>query len=150
MYNEEYSSLVTAILAVKHDEPIWRKEAGEVVESEEDAFGCKSELALIHSEWLVFVDEVGSNTPQTKDGNVGGQIYLCTKDGHPQNCATTKDAIFTLLGFTAANRKPLMCAIIFTTKTLKDEQKTGFDPFVEWIGGKEDIGQNTVEGKALP
>jgi hypothetical protein len=76
---------------------------------------------LIHPEWLVFVDEVSSNTLQTKDGNVVGQTYLCTKDGHPQNCAATKDAHFTLLGFTAANGKPLMCAIIFAAKALKDE-----------------------------
>jgi hypothetical protein len=87
---------------------------------------------------------------QTKDGNIGGQTYLCTKDGLAQNRAATKDAHFTILGFTAANGKPLVCAIIFAAKTLKDEWKTGFNPFVEWIGDEEDIDKNVGEGKALP
>jgi hypothetical protein len=73
-----------------------------VVELEEQAFGLKSPYELIHPDWLLFVDEVGSNTSQAKDGNVGGQFYLCSVDGRPQQCAATKDAHFTMLGFTAA------------------------------------------------
>jgi hypothetical protein len=41
---------------------------------------------------LIFKDEVGSNTLQAKDGQVGGQTYLCSVDGRPQNQAATKDA----------------------------------------------------------
>jgi hypothetical protein len=50
----------------------------------EQAVGLQSEYELIHPEWLVFVDEVGSNTSQTKDGHVGGETYLCAADGRPQ------------------------------------------------------------------
>jgi hypothetical protein len=50
------------------------------------------------SEGLVFVNEVDFNISQAKDGNVGGQTYLCTKDDCPQNWAATKDACLTLLG----------------------------------------------------
>jgi hypothetical protein len=103
MYNEVYSHLVTSGLAVKHAEPVWRNETGDVVPCEKDAFGLKSAYELIHPEWLVFVDEVGSNTSQAKDGAVGGQTYLCTKDGRPQQRAATKDCHFMVLGFTAAN-----------------------------------------------
>jgi len=88
---------------VKHDTSYWRNEAGEVVELEKDAVGCKSLYELIHPDWLVFVDEVGSNTSQAKDGNVGGERFLCTKEGRPQNRAATKDEHYTMLGFTAAN-----------------------------------------------
>jgi hypothetical protein len=78
--------------------------------------GLKSPYKIIHQDWLVFVNEVGSNTSQAKDGDIGGQIYLCSRDGQPQQCATMKVAHFTVLGFTAANGVPLMCAIIFAAK----------------------------------
>ena len=75
MYNEVYSNLVASRLAVKHDDAVWRNAAGDVV-PENESLGCQSAYELIHPEWLVFVDEVGSNTSQTKDGRVGGQTYL--------------------------------------------------------------------------
>ncbi len=82
-------------MAGKHYEPVWRNAAVDIV-AEEEAFGCKSLYEFIHPEMLVFVDEVGSNTSQTKDGLVGGQTYLCTKEGQPQQKAATKDAYFTM------------------------------------------------------
>jgi hypothetical protein len=72
MYNELYSSPVTAGLAEKHDEPVWRNAAGDIV-AEEEALGHKSAYELLHPEMFVFVDEVGSNTSQTKNGHVGRQ-----------------------------------------------------------------------------
>jgi hypothetical protein len=137
MYEEVYTHLVTAGLVVKHSDAIWQNEAGDVVPYGKDGFGCESSYELKYPEWLAFMDEVGSNTSQAKYGNVGGQTYLCTKDGHPQNWAATKDTHFTLLGFTAANGEPLICTIIFTAKTLKDQWKVAFDPFVEWIGEED-------------
>ncbi len=132
----DIQNLCTVGMACEHPEPVWRDENGKVVESKEEAFGCKSEFELIHPEHLIFVDEVGSNTFQTKDGQVGGQTYLCTADGRPQNRAATKDAHFTVLGFTVATGEPLLCAIIFAAKTLKQEWVTGFDPFAEWVWKK--------------
>jgi hypothetical protein len=32
---------------------------------------------LVKPEYLVFVDEVGNNTNQEKDGNIGGEKFLC-------------------------------------------------------------------------
>jgi hypothetical protein len=72
MYNEVYNSLVTAGLAVKHKTPVFQNEAREV-DTEENAVGCESSFKLIHPSWLVFVDEVGSNTLQAKDGSIGGE-----------------------------------------------------------------------------
>jgi len=146
MYNKVYSHLVSTGLAVKHDEPVWCNEAGEAVSCERDAFGMKSAYKLIHPEWLVFIDEVGSNTSQSKDGAIGGQTYLCTKDGRPQNRAATKDAHFTVLGFTAGNGEP----IIFAAKTMREEWALGYDPFVEWIGKEDDVSNNVGEGRAMP
>jgi hypothetical protein len=62
MYNKVYFHLVSTGLAVKHDKLVWGNEAGEDVSCERVAFGMKSAYKLIHPEWLVFIDEVGSNT----------------------------------------------------------------------------------------
>jgi len=150
MYDEVYTSLVSSGLAVKHDEALLRNASGEVVSCEKDAAGLESMYELIHPEWLIFVDEVGSNTSQAKDGAVGGQTYLCSKTGRPQQRAATKDAHFTVLGFTAASGEPLMCAIIFSGKTMKEEWRLGFDPFAEWIGEENDVNANMGEGKSMP
>jgi hypothetical protein len=85
MYEEVYTALVASGLAVKHETSYCRNDGGEIVELENDAFGCQSSYELIHPDWLVFVDDVGNNTSQAKDGNVGGQTFLCGKDGRPQN-----------------------------------------------------------------
>jgi hypothetical protein len=81
MYQEMYQNLCSAGIACEHSEPVWRDANGKVVEKKEEAFGCKSEFELIHPDHLIFVDEVGSNASQTKDGQVGGQTYLCMVDG---------------------------------------------------------------------
>jgi hypothetical protein len=121
MYIEVCSQLVETGLAVKHQEQVCRDGNGDVVDDESAAVGLKSEYELIHSGWLIFVDEVGSNTSQTKDGQVGGQKYLCETDGCPQQRAAVKDSHFTILGFMAASGQPLMCAIIFSAAKMKDE-----------------------------
>jgi hypothetical protein len=81
MYQEIYKNLCSAGIACEHPEAQWRDKNGEIVETEEQAFGCKSQYELIHQGHLIFVDEVGNNTSQAKDGQVGGQTYLCSKDG---------------------------------------------------------------------
>jgi hypothetical protein len=45
--------------------------------------------------------------------------------------AATKDAHFTVMGFTVASGDPVMCAIIFAAKVFKDEWRTGVDLFAE-------------------
>ncbi len=77
MYEEVYIALVASGLAVKHETSYWRNEGGEIVELEHNAFGYQSNCELIHLDWLVFVDEVGNNTSQAKDGNVGDQFFVC-------------------------------------------------------------------------
>jgi hypothetical protein len=150
MYDEIYKDFCNGGIAVEHPEAMWRNEKGEVVELEEQAFGLKSSYELIHPDWLLFVDEVGSNTSQAKDGNVGGQLYLCSVDGRPQQRAATKDAHFTVLGFTAASGEPVMCAVIFAAKTFRDEWRTGFDPFAAWVGEPDDVAANCGNGKQYP
>jgi len=149
MYEEIYKNLCGAGLACKHPEPLWRDENGEVV-TEEKAYGLASKDELIHPDWLLFVDECSSNTSQSKDGQVGGQVFLCSKDGRPQQRAATKDAHFTVLGFTAASGEAVMCAVIVAAKTFKPEWRTGFDPFAEWVGREENIEADSGDNKQYP
>jgi hypothetical protein len=148
MYTEVYKDLCSAGLACEHEEPVWRNAEGEIVESEADAFGLKSKFELIHPDMLIFVDELGCNTNQKQDGD--NEKYLCPKSGRPQQRSATKDSHFTVLGFTAADGNPLMCAIIFAAKSLREEWVSGFDPFSEWVGDENNLAENCGEGKQYP
>jgi len=81
---------------------------------------------------------------------VGGETYLCAADGRPQQRTATKDAHFTVLGFTTASGMPLMCAIIFAAAELKPEWASGFDSSAEWIGEENETERNMGEGKVFP
>ena len=91
------------------------------------------------------MDEVGSNTTQAKDGNVGGEKRLSATGQRPQILLkATKDSNFTVLGFTAANGMPLICAIIFAAKEMEESWVLGFDPSADLIGDENDVARNTV------
>jgi hypothetical protein len=63
---------------------------------------------VIQPDRLLFLDEVGSNTLQTKDGkNVGSQKLSCKASQQPQTQAATKFSPFTVLGFNVATGIPL-------------------------------------------
>jgi len=81
MYQEIYKNLCSTGIACEHPEAQWRDKNGEVVETEEEAFGCKTRYELIHPDHFIFVDKVDNNTSQAKDDQVGGQTFLCSKDG---------------------------------------------------------------------
>jgi len=110
----------------------------------------KSEYFLLHPEKLLFVDEVGNNTSQANDGNVGGEKFLCFAGGRPQQRANMKDAHFTVLGFTAATGEPVMCCIIFACKELEPMMVQGLDPFATWEGDELDIEKKSGPGKRHP
>ena len=74
-----YSEIVASGITAKLDTPMWLNKAGDVVEYEELAFGKKTQFMLLHPRKLLFVDEVGSNTSQAKDGHCGGDRFLHSK-----------------------------------------------------------------------
>ncbi len=150
MYNEVYEAMVEAGIASKLDTPTWFDKSGNIVEEEGDAFGLQSKYILLRPDKLLFVDEVGSNTSQAKDGNIGGEKFLCSSGGRPQQRANTKDAHFTVLGFTTASGNAVMCCIIFAAKELDPLWVQGLDPFAEWEGGELEVRKNTGKGKRHP
>ena len=96
------------------------------------------------------MDEVGSNTTQAKDGNVGGEKRLSATGQQPQIRSATKDSHFTVLGFTAANGMPLICAIIFAAKDMEESWELGFDPTTDLIRNKNNVAGKTGRGRRYP
>jgi len=63
-------------IAKKLKQPAWFTQEGSIVQLEELSFGLKSQYKLRHPDKFIFVDEVGSNTSQTKDSHYGGEKHL--------------------------------------------------------------------------
>jgi hypothetical protein len=89
----------------------------------------KTQYSLLNPEYLVMVDEVGENISQKGDGNAGRQNFMVANDMRAQVRNSFKDNHFTVLGFTAANGHPSMCAIIIIAESkLKVTDVTGYNP----------------------
>ena len=80
MYTEVYEEMVSGRVAHKLDAPVWLNKRGEILELEGKSFSLKTEYLLHHPRKLIFVDKVGSNTLQTKDGNYGGEKFIIPND----------------------------------------------------------------------
>ena len=150
MYADIYKEMVMGKIAEELEQEVWFDKEGDVVETEGEAFGLQTKYKLTRPDKLLFVDEVGSNTSQAKDGQIGGEKFLVNAAGRPQQRSALKDAHFTVLGFTAADGYPVMCAIIFAAKQLEIGWVQGLDPFAEWIGTPDNIPANTGPGKRYP
>jgi hypothetical protein len=143
MYEEVYKQMVECGVASKVSTKVHVDKSGSIVESESDGFGLPTQYLMHRPDKVLFVDEVGSNTSTTKDGNVGGEKFLCHISARPQIRAATKDSHFTVLGFTAANGQPVMCSVIFSAKSLCEEWVIGFNASAPWIGADDDVDGNT-------
>jgi hypothetical protein len=128
MYDDVYERLWEAGIAEKLDEAVWRDKDNNIVETQAEAYGRKTKYSLLHPEYLVMVDEVGENISQKGDGNAGGQKFMVASDMRAQIRNSFKDNHFTVLGFTAANGHPTMCAIIIAASKLKVTDVTGYNP----------------------
>ena len=87
MYREVYKDMVKGGIAVRLlDNKVFMSKEGEAVE-ENDAnrLGLATRYKVVRPDRLLFVDEVGSNTLQTKDGSVGGERFLCEALQRPQH-----------------------------------------------------------------
>ena len=94
MYEEVYSEMVAGGIAMKLDTPVWLSSVGKIVKSKEEAFGMKTKFILNHPHKLLFVDEVGSNSSQAKDGSCGGEKFLVPNKLRPQIKSACKDTLY--------------------------------------------------------
>ena len=75
MYELIIEELCLAGVAEELDTPKWMDMNGKEVD-EELAYGCKVTHAVTYPEWIIFMDEVGSDTSQKGDGHIGGEKRL--------------------------------------------------------------------------
>ena len=68
-------------LQVSFSAAVYLNKQGEIVETKEESFGLPTKYIIHRPDKLVFVDEVGSNTSTTKDGNFGGEKFY-VKERH--------------------------------------------------------------------
>ncbi len=80
MYEDIYARMVDSGVATKAPNPVWASKEGMVVETKDEAWGRQTKYLLTRPDYVVFVDEVGDNTSQKNDGNIGGTnmcYYYC-------------------------------------------------------------------------
>ena len=78
----------------------------------------------------MFADETGLNTLSKEDRNEGGTKYVCAKGQIPKTKCTTLDNRCTVLPFTSATGKAVMCCVIYQHKgnAVPADLVTGVDP----------------------
>ena len=74
VYNLVYEQMVRAGVAkaLAPEDYYYVDDKGEKVSSKEESIGLLVEIELMHPEWILFGDEVGTDISQKNDGNVGG------------------------------------------------------------------------------
>ena len=152
MYDKIGGEMVDTKIAVPLVEPFWMDRDGNVCE-EKDAFGCKVTHKITHPEYVIVFYELGGNTSQKSDGNVGGQLMLCERGKIPQREISICDKLYTMIGLTALNREPVMCVVIFAGKRPNELCETGLDLYAPTVGEPSDpdfFENNSGPGKRFP
>jgi hypothetical protein len=144
MYDDIYDAMKKGGVAKELDDWVYQYREGHIV-SEDDAtrYGQKTKHVLTHPERVLFVDEVGANTSQKQDGNIGGRKLLVARGTRPQERNAYNDCHFTTLGFTAADGAPVMCCVIVAAKTLTAFEASGIN-----YPSEDFLENDTLEGKA--
>jgi hypothetical protein len=123
-----HDKLVQSGVAEKLDHVVWRDIDTYIVNTEAEAYGRQMGYSLVHPYKLVFFDGVGESISQKDDGNAGRQKFMVAKDMRAQVRNSFKDNHLTVLGFTSADGRVVMCAIIIAASKLKLTDVTGFNP----------------------
>lgn len=159
MYKSVYQRMVEAKVAVRLPEPVWFNRDGEIMENEEDSIGLKSDIHIIHPEWIVFVDETGVNTNQKDDGNLGGELFIVPSDDFDARLqGATTDIHFTVLCFQSGNGEPILCAVVMKSekdaKDIPTSWKLGIDVTTKLSNPNDDgmllLEQNSESMKGGP
>ena len=109
--------------ARKLDEPQWMDMEGNVVEKEENSYGCKVEIVIERPDLGILFDEVGYNLSQECNNKNGGELFLTGVDNQAYSLCATCYNHFTCIGVTTSEGKALMCVIIMSGKKLTLQQQ---------------------------
>ena len=103
MYDLVYGSMVEAGVAVPLETPVWMDINGNEVESNSPRrMGMQVEHKIIYPNYMLHVDEVGSNTNMKKDKRQGGKHFSLDsrRDDHRMcSKATVSISVETMLNF---------------------------------------------------
>ena len=128
MYNAVYEeSVLTGVACKIESDGAYMDSTCSIVDDEGDACGRKGQYKLTHPEYLLFVDEVGSNTNMSRDENKGGERLVCERGSVSRQQASTSDAHFTVLRFINVLSQPVLCGIIIGGASFSPDQILGFD-----------------------
>ena len=100
MYDHIGDELVDSGLANEREVDAWIDIGGNIVQ-ESNAFGCKVEHNIDKPDWVLVMGEVGGNTNQNGDGNVGGELQRCERGKITQRKINAKYKHYTVLVLTA-------------------------------------------------
>jgi len=128
MYNYIYPAMVESGIAIELQEEVMVTVEGNITEDPTNIWGRKTKYLLTRPELLLFVDEVGSNTLQKKDGNIGGQTYVVHQTQQALLRSSHADCHFTVLVFTNAHGDPICCVIIIAGKEIMAKHTMGLQP----------------------
>ena len=130
MYDHIYDEMVSAGIAVPLPSAVCMDSHGNVVDSQSStAFGLPVEYSLAHPDHLLFLDEMGIDTNQKKDGHVGGEKFICEPGTRPKIGVSTTDHRCTVIPLVAANGDAVCCVVIFTGES--------DCPPVDWCMGRD-------------
>jgi hypothetical protein len=137
MYNGVYDKLADAGIAEVLNDEVWLDRHGNIVLTEAEAYGRKTKFLLKHPEKLIFVDEVDDNmailvAKSSWWQDIRAPVWHSFKDNH-----------FTVLGFTAADGRTIVCAIIIAVSKLRVTDMIGSDPLSK---DAEDIRDDDIQG----
>lgn len=153
MYELVYEQMVEAGIAshLPEEEHYWVDRSGNRVNSEEEAIGHKCSMKLDHPDWLLFGDEVGTDTAQDSDGHIGGQTYLSFAGKRIELNSSKATNRFTVMGLTAATGDPVMCIVIMSGHELGVADSLGFDHQARYpYDSTKSLEENRGKDKALP
>ena len=152
IYDQIGEEMEDSGVATKLNEPVWMDKSGEEVD-EDDFFDCKVTRMITRPDMCLVVDEVGGNTNQKGDGNVGGELQLCESEKTPQQQINIKYKHYILLGLTVLTGKPVMCVVIFSSTKEHVIVETGLDLSTPIFGSPADADffeKNSGKGKRFP
>ena len=151
MYNLVYEQMIASGLACRlpESEQYFVNKDGEVVESENEAFGKKVIVEITHPKWILFGDEVGTDISMKDDGHVGGQKFVVQKGTRANIKSSHKDGRFTAIGLTSANGDPVMAIVIFAATELSFVQRMGYDLRAEY-NKDGTVSENSGPNKSFP
>ena len=119
MYTQIYKSYLDAGVARRLDKAENRNRDGVVVESDSERFGEPCDIEVLHPDHILFMDEVGCNTNQKEDKNIGGTTYCAPKGEDAYLISSGADHRFTMLPIIAATGEPVIYVIIFRSNSKK-------------------------------